>query len=57
MSKRKHVVIQKQINEAIDEELKNFYESTQNDPLMSLILKGDVETMSLKEIKEKIEAG
>ena len=55
MSEKKHVIIQKRINEAIDEELKKFYESTQDDPLMRLLLKGGIEFMSLKEIKEKIE--
>jgi hypothetical protein len=51
----KHVIIQKRINEAIEKEMQSFFKDNEKDALISLIMSGKYENLSLKEIKEKVE--
>lgn len=54
MSEIKHVIIQKRIDEAIDEEINEFFQSTEDDPLMRLVIQGKIGQMSLDEIKKEL---
>ena len=54
MEEKRHVVIQKRINEAIEEEIEKFFKLTKNDPLLNIIITGDIENLSLNEVKKKL---
>ena len=52
MNEKKHVVIQKRIDEVMSREFDKMIGSSSNEPLLKLILDHKLEKMSLEEIKK-----